>query len=72
MELEDKMEQARKVLAGLAVTLKAGESEMEEEISRLDQYLMQIEKATQVALNDIDQNYHNPASQENSVDGIVS
>nr|KAG5689066.1 hypothetical protein BaRGS_010600 [Batillaria attramentaria] len=33
MELEDKMEQARKVLAELSLTLKAGESKMEEEIT---------------------------------------
>nr|KAG5689127.1 hypothetical protein BaRGS_013888 [Batillaria attramentaria] len=54
MELEEKMQEARAVLAELAATLKAGESKLEGAISELDQYLVDMEKATQAALADID------------------
>nr|KAG5689126.1 hypothetical protein BaRGS_013887 [Batillaria attramentaria] len=53
-ELEEKMQEARAVLAELAATLKAGESKLEGAISELDQYLVDMEKATQAALADID------------------
>nr|KAG5700566.1 hypothetical protein BaRGS_015362 [Batillaria attramentaria] len=53
-ELEEKMQEARAVLAELAATLKAGESKLEGAISKLDQYLVDMEKATQAALADID------------------
>nr|KAG5700570.1 hypothetical protein BaRGS_015366 [Batillaria attramentaria] len=53
-ELEEKMQEAHAVLAELAATLKAGESKLEGAISRLDQYLVDMEKATQAALADID------------------
>nr|KAG5689069.1 hypothetical protein BaRGS_010603 [Batillaria attramentaria] len=54
-ELDDKMEEARKVLAELAATLKAGESRLEREINELDRCLQDMEKATQATLTDIDQ-----------------
>nr|KAG5700569.1 hypothetical protein BaRGS_015365 [Batillaria attramentaria] len=53
-ELEEKMQEERAVLAELAATLKAGESKLEGAISELDQYLVDMEKATQAALADID------------------
>nr|KAG5690243.1 hypothetical protein BaRGS_026695 [Batillaria attramentaria] len=53
-ELEEKMQEARAVLAELAATLKAGESKLEGAISELDQYLVDMEKTTQAALADID------------------
>nr|KAG5700558.1 hypothetical protein BaRGS_015354 [Batillaria attramentaria] len=53
-ELEEKMQEARAVLAALAATLKAGESKLEGAIRELDQYLVDMEKATQAALADID------------------
>nr|KAG5700571.1 hypothetical protein BaRGS_015367 [Batillaria attramentaria] len=53
-ELEEKMQEARAVLAELAATLKAGESKLEGAISKLDQYLVDMEKATRAALADID------------------
>nr|KAG5689125.1 hypothetical protein BaRGS_013886 [Batillaria attramentaria] len=53
-ELEEKVQEARAVLAELAATLKAGESKLEGAISELDQYLVDMEKATQAALADID------------------
>nr|KAG5707040.1 hypothetical protein BaRGS_019645 [Batillaria attramentaria] len=53
-ELEEKMQEARAVLAELAATLKAGESKLEGAISELDQYLVDVEKTTQVVLADID------------------
>nr|KAG5700339.1 hypothetical protein BaRGS_029591 [Batillaria attramentaria] len=53
-ELEEKMQESRSVLAELAATLKAGESKLEGAISELDQYLVDMEKATQAAQADID------------------
>nr|KAG5700567.1 hypothetical protein BaRGS_015363 [Batillaria attramentaria] len=53
-ELEEKMQEERAVLAELAATLKAGESKLEGAISELDQYLLDMEKATRAALADID------------------
>nr|KAG5707036.1 hypothetical protein BaRGS_019641 [Batillaria attramentaria] len=53
-EVEEKMQEARAVLAELAATLKAGESKLERAISELDQYLADMEKTTQAVLADID------------------
>nr|KAG5700568.1 hypothetical protein BaRGS_015364 [Batillaria attramentaria] len=53
-ELEEKMQEARAVLAELAAILKVGESKLEGAISELDQYLVDMEKATRAALADID------------------
>nr|KAG5708096.1 hypothetical protein BaRGS_002832 [Batillaria attramentaria] len=54
MELEEKMQEVRAVLAELAATLKVGESKLEGAISELDMYLVDMEKTTQAALADIE------------------
>ena len=52
--LETRMEEARAVLGELAATLSAGETELGEAISQLDQQLQDIDKRTQAALADIE------------------
>ena len=52
--LETRMEEARTMMAKLAATLSAGETELEEAISQLDQQLQDIDKRTQAAIAEIE------------------
>ena len=52
--LETKVEEARAVLAELAATLSAGETELERAISQMDQHLRDTEKRTQAAIAEIE------------------
>ena len=52
--LETRMEEARVMLAELAANLSAGETELEEAISQLDQQLQDIDKRTQAAVAEIE------------------
>ena len=52
--LETKVEEARAVLAELAATLSAGETELERAISRMDQHLRDTEKRTRAAIAEIE------------------
>ena len=54
MTLETKVEEARAVLAELAATLSAGETELEQAISQMDQHLQDTEKRTRVAIAEIE------------------
>ena len=54
MMLEMKVEEARAVLAELAATLTAGETELERAISQMDQHLQDTEKRTQAAIAEIE------------------
>ena len=53
-KLETKVEEARAVLAELAVTLSAGETELERAISQMDQHLRDTEKRTRAAIAEIE------------------
>ena len=53
-KLETKVEEARAVLAELAATLSAGETELERAISRMDQHLRDTEKRTRAAIAEIE------------------
>ena len=48
------MEEARAALAEMAVTLSAGETELERAISQLDQHLRDTEKRTRAAIAEIE------------------
>ena len=52
--LETRMEEGRAVLVELVATLSAGERELEEAISQLDQHLQDIDKRTQAAIAEIE------------------
>ncbi len=52
--LETKVEEARAVLAELAATLSAGETELERAISQMDQHLRDTEKRTRAAIAEIE------------------
>ena len=52
--LETKVEEARAVLAELAATLSAGETELERAISQMDQHLQDTEKRTRAAIAEIE------------------
>ena len=52
--LETRMEEARAMLAELAATLSAGETELERAIDQLDQHLQDIDKCTQAAIAEIE------------------
>ena len=52
LTVETKMEKARAVLAELAVTLSAGETELERAIGQLDQHLQDIVKCTSAPRTD--------------------
>nr|KAG5689068.1 hypothetical protein BaRGS_010602 [Batillaria attramentaria] len=56
-ELEDKMGEARTVLEDLIVKLKAGQSEFQQVIIKLDQYLLDIDKTTRDTLVVINENF---------------
>ena len=53
-KLETAMEEASAALAELATTLSAGETELGEAISQLDQHLQDIDKRTQAAIAEIE------------------
>ena len=53
-KLETKVEEARAVLAELAATLSAGETELKRTISRMDQHLRDTEKRTRAAIAEIE------------------
>ena len=53
-KLETRMEEARAALAELVTTLSAGETELGEAISQLDQHLQDIDKRTQAAVAEIE------------------
>ena len=53
-KLETRMEEARAMLSDLASTLSAGETELGEAISQLDQHLQDIDKRTQAAIAEIE------------------
>ena len=53
-KLETRMEEARAALAELMTTLRAGETELGEAISQLDQHLQDIDKRTQAAIAEIE------------------
>ena len=53
-KLETKVEEARAVLAELAATLSAGETELEQAISQMDQHLQDTEKRTRAAIAEIE------------------
>ena len=52
-DLEEKVEEARAVLAELAVRLSAKETELDRAISQLDQHLQETEKRTRAAIAEI-------------------
>ena len=52
--LERKVEEARAVLAELAATLSAGETELERAISQMDKHLRDTEKRTRAAIAEIE------------------
>ncbi|KAK7097101.1 E3 ubiquitin-protein ligase TRIM33-like [Littorina saxatilis] len=53
MDLEEKVGQARTVLAELAATLTTGENKLEQSIKQLDEQLKQIDRQTQSAIAEL-------------------